>query len=133
VSISIRLFATWAVLLFSLTTVAQQTGTSTGGSGKADLPSAEQQLKLLTKKLDLSADQQAKIKPVLEQLHDLTLKIMEDESLSHDDRLAKVRPWRYDADKKIRAVLTDSQKRKLDEYEQGPHPEVHGSLSGKTQ
>jgi len=44
-----------------------------------------------------------------------------------------VRPQRYKADEKIRAVLTDDQKRKLDEYEHGPHPEMHGNLSGATQ
>lgn len=129
----VRFFAIGAVLPFAITAAAQQTGTSTGTFDKADLPSAQEQLKVLTQKLDLSSDQQAKIKPVLEQLHDATLKIMEDRRLSHDERLAKVRPWRYEADKKIRAILNEDQKRKLDEYEHGPHPEVHGKLSGKTQ
>lgn len=120
-------------VLFALTAIAQQTSTRTSSSGQPALISAEQQLKVLTHKLGLSGDQQAKIKPVLEKLHDATLKIMRNKSLSHDERLAKVRPWRYGADKRIRAVLNHDQKRKLDEYEHGPHPEVHGSLTGKTQ
>jgi hypothetical protein len=33
-------------------------------------------------------------------------------------------------DKKMREILSDDQKKKLDQYEQGPHPEVHGTLSG---
>ena len=116
--------------MFALTMKAQQS--TTAGSAERDLPSAKEQLKVLIQKLNLTGDQQAKIKPVLEQLHDVTLRLMEDNSLSHEERLAKVRTWRYDADKKIRAVLNEGQKKKLDEYEHGPHPEVHGSLSGKT-
>jgi len=113
-------------------TMAEQQGT-TAGSAKGNLPSAKEQLEVLSQKPNLAGDQQAKIKPVLEQLHDVTLRLMEDNSLSREERLAKVRPWRYDADKKIRAVLNEGQKKKLDEYEHGPHSEVRGSLSGKTQ
>jgi Spy/CpxP family protein refolding chaperone len=127
----IRLFAIGTFLMLALTVAAKQS--TTAGSAKGDLPSAKEQLLVLTQKLNLTGDQQAKIKPVLEQLHDVTLRLMEDNSLSHDERLAKVRPLRYDADKKIRAVLNEGQKKKLDEYEQGPHPDMHGSLSGKTQ
>jgi len=36
------------------------------------------------------------------------------------------------ADKKIREILNDDQKKKLDQLEQEPHPELHGSLNGAT-
>jgi hypothetical protein len=36
------------------------------------------------------------------------------------------------ADKKIREILSDDQKKKLDQYLQGPHSEMHGNLSGAT-
>jgi hypothetical protein len=39
-------------------------------------------------------------------------------------------PQRYKADKKIREVLSDDQKKKLDQYLHGPHAEMHGNLSG---
>jgi hypothetical protein len=29
-------------------------------------------------------------------------------------------------------ILNDEQKKKLDQYLQGPHPEMHGNLSGST-
>jgi hypothetical protein len=35
-------------------------------------------------------------------------------------------------DKKIREILSDDQKKKLDQYLQGPHSEMHGNLSGVT-
>jgi hypothetical protein len=49
---------------------------------------------------------------------------------SRNERLAKIRPQRQMADKKMRAILNDEQRKKLDQYEQTPHREVHGTLSG---
>jgi len=43
-----------------------------------------------------------------------------------------VRPWREKADKRIREILNDDQKKKLDQLEQEPHPELHGNLNGAT-
>jgi len=74
----------------------------------------------------------AKITPILRELHDATQKLVQDKSLSREERLAKVRPQRYKADKQIREFLSDDQKKKLDQYLQGPHPEMHGNLSGVT-
>jgi Spy/CpxP family protein refolding chaperone len=85
---------------------------------------------VLTGKLDLTGDQQARIKPILQELHDGTLKLVQDKSLSREERLARVKPQRYKADKQMREILSDDQKKKLDKYEQGPHPEMHGNLSG---
>jgi Spy/CpxP family protein refolding chaperone len=106
----------------------QTTGNSSGG-----LPTVEDQLKVLTGKLDLTGDQQTKIKPILQDLHDATQKLMEDKSLSNEERLAKVRSQRMKADSRIRSILNDDQKQKLDQYEQGPHGEMHGGLRGATQ
>lgn len=136
-----RLLASGTMLLFALTAVAQQTATAPAGTDKeahgkpsaqSGVPTVEQHLKALTEKLDLTGDQQARIKPILQKLHDATMKIVQDESSSHEERLAKVRPERYEADKKIREILNDDQKKKLDQYEQGPHSEMHGNLSGAT-
>jgi hypothetical protein len=96
------------------------------------LPDVGDQLKVLTQKLDLSVDQQPKVKTILQELHDASLKLMQDESTSHEELLSKVRPLRMNADKKIREILSDDQKKKLDQYLQGPHAETHGNLSGAT-
>jgi len=129
----IRSFAIGTVLLFALTTVAQQTTTSTSDSAKGEVATVEKQLKVLTEKLYLTGNQQAKIKPILQHLHDATVKYMADKSLSHEERLDKVRPLFYEADQKIRAVLNEDQKKKLDQFEKEPHPEMHGNLNGATQ
>jgi Spy/CpxP family protein refolding chaperone len=137
----IRLLAIGAILIFAMTAAAQQTATGPGGTDKdehgqraaqGDVPTVGQQLKVLTEKLDLTGDQQARITPILQELHDATQKLVQDKSLSREERLAKVRPQRYKADKQIREILSDDQKKKLDQYLQGPHSEMHGNLSGAT-
>jgi Spy/CpxP family protein refolding chaperone len=136
-----RLLAIGTMLVVALTAPAQQTATGPGGTDKDkrgqggaqdDVPAVETQLKVLTQKLDLTGDQQARIKPILEELHDATQKLVQDKSLSSEERLAKVRPQRHKADKLIREIVSDRQKNKLDQYLQGPHPEMHGNLSGAT-
>lgn len=136
-----RLLAIGTMLIIALTAPAQQTATGPSGTGKdehgqgaaqGDVPTVEQQLKVLTEKLDLTGDQQARITPVLQELHDATQKVVQNKRLSREERLAKVRPQREKADKRIRAVLNEDQKKKLDQYEQGPHSEKHGNLSGTT-
>jgi Spy/CpxP family protein refolding chaperone len=117
------------MLMFALTTVAQQTTTSSdahGGRG-VGVPTVEKHLKVLAEKLDLTVDQQAKIKPILRELHDATQKLMRDESISREERMGNVRVCREKADKKIREILNDDQKKKLDQLEQEPHPELHGN------
>lgn len=131
----IRLLTIGIMFTFALATVAQ--GNTAGNSAKDASASAreaspEDQLKVLTEKLDLTGDQQAKVKPILQELHDATQKIVQDESLTHDERLTRVRPLRYEAHKKILEILNDDQKKKLEQYLQGPHPEMHGNLTGAT-
>ena len=129
------------ILIFALTAPAQQAATAPGAADKNEhakpdtqdgVPTVEEQLKVLTIKLDLTADQQARIRPILQELHDATLKAVQDQSLSHEERLARVRPQRYKAHDQIREILNDDQNKKLDQYMQGPHPEMHGNLTGAT-
>jgi hypothetical protein len=119
----IRLLAIGGVMVVALTAAAQQ------GVTKPSVPGADDQLAFLTAKLGLSVAQQDKIKPALQQLHDVSVQLVDDSSLSREDRLDKVRPYRMAVDKKLRAVLTDDQKQKLDQLEQEPHPELHGAIN----
>jgi Spy/CpxP family protein refolding chaperone len=124
----IRLLAIGTMLMLALITVAQQTATTSDAhGGSSGVPTVERHLKLLTEKLDLTVDQQAKIKPILKELHDATQKLMQDESLSREERLDKVKPLREKADKKIREILSDDQKKKLDQLEQEPHSGLHAN------
>ncbi len=129
------------MLMAALTAPAQQTATGSGGTDRdkhgqraapSDASTVEQQLKVLTDKLHLTGAQQARMKPIVQELHDATEKLVQDKSLSREERLAKARPQFYKADKEMREILSDDQKKKLDQYEQEPHPEMHGNLSGAT-
>ncbi len=132
----IHLIAIGGMLFIAPAVLAQQTvPTGEPAKGAAQvvvLPDVGDQLKVLTQKLDLSIDQQSKVKTILKELRDASLKLMLDENASHEELLSKVRPLRTNADKKIREILSDDQKKKLDQYLQGPHSEMHGNLSGAT-
>ena len=125
-----RLFAIGTMFMAALALLAQQTSTKPAADAAGNVPTVDAQMKVLTEKLDLTAEQQIKIKPIMQGLHDYTVKLMQDESLSRDERLDKVRPARTEAGKKVREFLTDEQKKKLEIYLQGPHRELHGDLSG---
>jgi len=128
----LRLLAIGMLLFSALAALAQQTATSSprGGAESGGLPTVEEQLRVLTEELDLTATQRAKVRPIVRKLHDTTENLVRDQRLSNEERLAKVRPQRIQADKKIRALLNDDQEKKLDQYLAGPHPEMHGGLSG---
>jgi hypothetical protein len=127
----LRLLAIGTILTFALTTSAQQS-TTTSNAHAGSVPTVEGHLKVLSEKLDLTADQQAKTKPILQEMHEATQKLMQDESMSHEERMSKVRAAREKADKKIREILNDDQKKKLDQLEQGPHPDLHGDKNEAT-
>ena len=87
-------------------------------------------MKVLSEKLDLSGEQQLKVKPILQELNDATQRSVEKGNLSPEERKAYVRTAREKADKQIREVLIDDQKKKLDQLESEPHPELHGNVKG---
>jgi len=133
----ICLLAIGSVLLFAPAVMTQQTPAQPGSPVKGAaqdvaLPRVEDQLKVLTQKLELTVDQQPKVKTILQELHDGTQKLMQDENMSHEQLLDQVRPLRLKADKQLREILSDDQKKKLDLYLQGPHSEMHGNLNGTT-
>ena len=122
---SIRLVAIASTLMIALTAIAQQA--SEPG------PTVEAHLKVLSEKLGLTEAQQAKARPIIQEMSDAERKIRQDDSLSHKERLDKVRPLREKADKRLRKILNEDQKVKLDQLEHQPHPELHGDLSGAAQ
>ena len=126
----IALIAIMSISIIANAVLAQQSAAKPETGEQDSLPTVEEQLKVLNEKLGLTAKQQAKVKPVLQQLYDATENVMRDRTLSREERLAKIRPQRQMADKKMRTLLNDEQRKKLDQYEQGPHRELHGTLSG---
>lgn len=124
-----RVLAIGILSIAALTATAQQTTAGTGTHNQHNVqsgPTVEQHLKVLSEKLNLTSDQQAKAKPILQEMHDSMLKVSQDTSLTHEERMDKVRPLREKADKQLREILTDEQKQKLDQLEHEPHSNLHG-------
>lgn len=141
----IRLLAIGMIVMFALTTVGQQAATQSDhpadGAAKNEhsqdrensgVPSVEAHLKMLTEKLDLTGDQQAKARPILQEMHDATQKVMQNQKLSDQERTSKLRACHLRADTKLREILNDDQKKTLDQLEQDAHMDLHSNVSGGT-
>ncbi len=112
---SIKIVLLLAVSLLTVGALAQQTPPPPGG-GRGPM-SVDDQVKGLTDRLGLSDDQQAKIKPILEDTRSQMQKIRQDDSLSQEDKMAKGRSLREATNGKIRDLLTDNQKKKFDDMQ----------------
>ena len=106
------------------TALAQQPTPAPGEQSPADAPQAAQQqqqqqqrgpnpgrqLAMLTKRLNLSADQQTQLRPILEDRASQMQAIRNDVSLGRRDRRDKMQSLRSDSTQKLEAVLTADQK-----------------------
>lgn len=88
------------------------------------------QLQHLSKALDLSPDQQAQIKPVLEARQQQMQALFQDQSLSRDDRRNKAQGIRSDTNSKIEAVLNDQQKQKFEAMQARMQERMHERQGG---
>ena len=85
---------------------AQQPGPGMGrGMGRRPMESVDDQIKHLSKKLNLTDDQQAKLKPILEDQRKQMEQIHGDSSLSREDRFSKMQALRQSSDTQIKGVL----------------------------
>ena len=116
---SIKIIILLAVSMFAVGAIAQQNPQPPqgGGEGRRGPMSVDDQVKNLADKLNLTADQQAKIKPILEDNRSQMQKIMQDDSMSREDKMAKGRGVREATNGKIRDLLTDDQKKQFDDMQ----------------
>jgi protein CpxP len=76
------------------------------------------QLERLTQELSLTSDQQEKIKPVLFDRQQKMQALMQNQSLSQEDRRAQMRTIMEGSNNSIKANLSDDQKQKFDAMQQ---------------
>lgn len=98
---------------------SQGTQPSAGQAGQGEhrqMPSIDEQVKKLADRLNLTDDQQAKTKTILEDQRTQAQALMKDDSLSQDDKRQKFMGLRQTTISKIKDVLNDDQKKKFDEY-----------------
>ena len=101
----------------------------TGGPGMGAM-SPENRLKMLTEKLNLTADQQAKIKPMLEDETNQMESLHNDSSLAPADRRTKMKKIHDDFTDKVNGVLTPDQQTKWKQMKQ-EMMEKHKDMKGQ--
>jgi periplasmic protein CpxP/Spy len=93
----------------------EQPGPGAGrGMGHRPMESVDDQIKHLNKKLKLTDDQQAKLKPIFEDQHKQMDQLRSDSSLSREDRFSKMQEIRQNSDTQIKSVLTEDQQKNFD-------------------
>jgi hypothetical protein len=78
----------------------------------------DEQVARMTKRYNLSADQQAQIKPILANQQQQMAALRGDSALSRDDKMAKMKSIREDSSAKIQALLNDTQKQQFAQDQQ---------------
>jgi len=115
-----RLTTLLAACLFAMAAFAQQNppaqenGEHKHGGQMDRMRSTDDLVKDLTTKLNLTADQQAKVKSILEENHQKMQDTMKDGSLSKEDKHAKMLEMHNAVHAQVRDVLSDEQKPKFD-------------------
>jgi periplasmic protein CpxP/Spy len=77
----------------------------------------DKQIAELSKKLSLTADQQTQIKPILVDRQQQMVALRQDQTMSQQDKMAKMKSLRDDSNAKIEAVLNDTQKQKFEQMQ----------------
>jgi hypothetical protein len=94
----------------------QQPGAATQSQSPsaAGRPSIDDQVQSLAQQLNLSADQQAKVKTALEDQHSQAMNVVQDNSMARDEKIQKIHTIREGTINKVRTALNDDQKKKFD-------------------
>jgi protein CpxP len=79
---------------------------------KANNEEAEHRLQRLTKELNLTAEQQEKLKPILERQSEDWMKVSDDKSLTEEQRHAKLNEVHEKYAPEIKEILTPEQQEK---------------------
>ncbi len=78
-------------------------------------PSIDDQVKMLAADLNLTDDQQSKIKTILQDQREHGMKIAQDPALPRDEKISKIHDLRANTISQVRATLTsDEQRQKFD-------------------
>jgi Spy/CpxP family protein refolding chaperone len=118
-----------SIIIAFVTVPALQSGAEPAGaseSRQSEVPQVDQHLRFLAERLRLTDAQQARIKPILQTMHDAMQKAIQDQSASPDEREKGRISCFLKADKQVREILNDEQKKKLDQLESEAHSEMHG-------
>ncbi len=88
------------------------------GGGHRGMMDPDQQLTRMSKRYNLSADQQSQIKPILVSQQQQMQALHGDSSMSREDRMAKMQSIHSDSNSKIEAILNADQKKQFEQDQQ---------------
>ena len=94
------------------------------------MQSPDERLQMLTKQLNLTDDEQAKIKPILVDEQKKMEDLRSDSTLSRQDRFQKMRDIREDSSKQIRSNLDENQQKKFDDMQKEQQKRMQKMRSG---
>ena len=100
-----------------------------GGMGRRAMD-PDQMLARMTRRYNLTADQQAQIKPLIVSQQQQMQALRQDGSLSQQDRMAKMQSIRADSRSKIEAILNDDQKKQFDQDQQMMQQRMQRRMQG---
>jgi periplasmic protein CpxP/Spy len=120
------LYATtiFALMAGAIAARAQMPAGQGGGQwGRGQPPTTEQRLQRMTQQLNLTEEQQQKIKPILESESTQMQALRGDSSLTQEERMAKMKELRQGTSEQIKPILTADQQQKYAEMmsHQGGH------------
>jgi Spy/CpxP family protein refolding chaperone len=92
-----------------------------GPGGHHQMPSVDDQLKHMTKKLNLTDEQQPKVKAILDDQHAKMEALHNDSSVEMQDKFVKMREIHENSSTQIKALLTPDQQKKFDEMQKEHH------------
>ena len=113
-----------AGLTFAHPSQESQAPTPDKHSGMHQGESADQHLQMLSEKLNLTDDQKAKLRPILQDQMQQMKAVREDSSLSEEQKRAKMKPIHESLHDQINAVLTPEQQAKFKQMRQ-EHMQKH--------
>jgi Spy/CpxP family protein refolding chaperone len=123
-----------AVCLFAMAALAQQNPPAKEGEGHKhpgeQMGNVDDHVKELSAKLNLTADQQAKVKTILQDTHQQMQTLMKDESMSKEDKHARMKGLHDSVHAKVREVLNDDQKTKFDAMMKDMESNMHAHGNG---
>ncbi len=133
----------WSILTILMLLAAGLTFAQTSQESQAPTPDkhagmhhkgesdADQHLQMLSEKLNLTDDQKAKLKPILQDQMQQMKAVREDSSLSQEQKRAKMKSIHESLHDQINAVLTPEQQAKFKQMRQEQMEKHKGMKEGK--
>jgi Spy/CpxP family protein refolding chaperone len=104
-----------ALLLAGSTAIVAQAPSGQWGPGGGQPPTVDQRLQRMSQMLELTGDQQEKIKPILENEDSQMQTLRADTLLSQQDRFAKMKEIRENTASQVNPILNPDQQKKYAE------------------